>query len=163
VVRECGRLGIIPDVSHASEACANDILEEADRTPVVATHSDSYTVYPHSRNLSDTLFSEIRKREGLVGINLYCEHLGYGTLRGSEIDVTLRHIEYFLSLDGEDVLCFGCDFDGARTPPALQHPRDLTYLAEEMLRRGYPSLTIEKLFWKNAKRFLIKNIFNSIS
>jgi len=160
VVCECPKLGIIPDISHASEACAYEILEYSNTNPVIASHSDSYSVYPHPRNITDELFYGIKKNGGLVGINLYTEHLGIGALQGTDIDIVLKHIDHFLSIGGEDILCFGCDFDGAPTPTRLRHPKDLILIADEMTRLGYSQEVIEKLFWKNGYRFLQKNIFN---
>ena len=158
VVSACARLGIVADISHASIQSAYDTLEQAVGKPVIASHSDSFSVFPHPRNLTDELFEQIRACYGLVGINLYQEHLGIGSLRGSAIDVILRHVDHFLSLGGEDNLCFGCDFDGAVTPSELRHPQDLIAIAEEMLCRGYSQTIIEKLFWKNAEAFIENNI-----
>ncbi len=159
-VKQCTELGIIADISHASEKSAYEILELSKGTPVIASHSNSHAVFPHPRNISDEIFHEICRSDGLVGINLYTEHLGIRLHGASGIDAVLKHIDHFLCLGGEDVICFGCDFDGADTPFDLQHPRDLSKIAEEMLFRGYSETVIEKLFWKNAERFLKKNIFN---
>jgi len=109
--------------------------------------------------LRDDLFEEIRNCGGLVGINLCQSHLGIDSLKESDIDAVLRHVERFLALGGENTLCFGCDFDGAVTPRTLQRPQDLVRIANEMLRRGYAPSIIEKLFWKNAKRFMENHIF----
>jgi membrane dipeptidase len=48
-------LGMIPDISHASEASANEIFEIATRAsrPVIASHSNAYRICPVSRNLRD--------------------------------------------------------------------------------------------------------------
>lgn len=159
VVTQCTRLGGIPDLSHASYQSAYDILEHANGSAVVASHSNSFSVFPHPRNLRDDLFEEIRNCGGLVGINLCQSHLGIDSLKESDIDTVLRHVERFLALGGENTLCFGCDFDGAVTPRTLQRPQDLVLIANEMLRRGYAPSIIEKLFWKNAKRFMENHIF----
>lgn len=62
VVRKCHQIGIIPDISHASVASAEEIIEISLSTgkPCIASHSDSYHVFPHTRNLSDRHFLAIR-------------------------------------------------------------------------------------------------------
>ncbi|MBE6545893.1 MAG: hypothetical protein E7668_00445 [Ruminococcaceae bacterium] len=161
VVKRCTELGIVPDISHASLKSAQEIIEEADGHPVIASHSNAFQVFPHPRNLNDSLFDMVRSSGGLVGINLYVQHLGSGHLKGTETEIILRHIDHFLSLDGENTLCFGCDFDGAETPNRYQHPEDLYRLADYMLHIGYTETLIQKLFWKNAESFIIKNIINN--
>ncbi len=154
-------LGIVCDISHASIRSAYDTIEMANGAPVIASHSDSFSVYPHPRNITDSLFSDIKQTGGLVGINLYDVHLGMHALRGTATDMILRHIDHFLSIGGEDVICFGCDFDGAQTPLEYQHPEDLYSLSNEMVRRGYSERVIQKIFWKNADRFIMKHIIKN--
>jgi microsomal dipeptidase-like Zn-dependent dipeptidase len=52
LVRECGRLGILLDVSHLAPKGVADVLERSGR-PVVATHANAYAVHAHPRNLTD--------------------------------------------------------------------------------------------------------------
>ena len=151
-------LGMIPDISHASTRSAYDILTICDsRIPVIASHSDAYFVFPHSRNLTDDLFYAIKQNGGVVGINLCAEHLGYVKTR-SATDCVICHIEHYLSLGGEDMVCFGCDFDGATTPPQLSDITSLFLIADKMSALNYSDRLIEKLFYINAENFIKKNI-----
>ena len=158
VIDTSAKLGIIPDISHASEKSAYDIFESADgRIPVIASHSDAYAVFPHKRNLTDELFGAVKSSGGLVGINLYTEHLGYdGTMPA--IDRVISHIEHFLALGGEDTVCFGCDFDGAATPVELSDVSSLLKIAEKMSSLNYSNTLIEKIFYLNAENFIKKHI-----
>ena len=104
VVKKCFELGIIPDVSHSSFAGTQMAIElafEHNKT-IVASHSDSYSVNPHTRNLRDEDFIDIMRLEGLVGINLCPEHLN-SKMDASLTDV-IKHIEHYLSLGGENVI-----------------------------------------------------------
>ena len=157
-VKTCTELGIIPDISHASEQSAYDIFEICNGfVPVIASHSDSYKVFPHKRNLTDEQFVAIRNLGGVVGINLCAEHLGYDC-ELSAINTVIDHIEHYLSLDGENTVCFGCDFDGAETPFELSDITSLFTIAERMSARGYSDSLIEKIFYLNAENFIKKNI-----
>ena len=63
LARRSFELGIIPDVSHASEQSVDDLLPIAYefRKPFIATHSNAYSLYGHTRNLRDRHFAADRK------------------------------------------------------------------------------------------------------
>lgn len=159
VVQRCFALGIIPDVSHASDATAAEVLELA-RTagkPVIATHSNSRTVCNASRNLTDDLFTSIRDSGGIVGISLCPPHLaphGESRTPGTVVD----HIEHYLSLGGADTVCFGFDLDGTSLPEAFGGIQDIGKIADEMVERGHSADLIDAVFWKNAVRFIDRHL-----
>ena len=150
-------LGIHPDASHASYRAFFDMAEIAAKhnRPLLATHSDSYSVCPHPRNLRDDQFLAVRDLGGLVGLCLYPPHLS-GSGRATVSDV-LRHLEHWLLLGGEDTVALGTDFDGIDIAPTdLQRSRDLHLLFHTLAQHGYPAALIEKLFCKNAEAFFGK-------
>ena len=158
VTHRCAELGMIPDISHASIYSADDIFDIcSEHIPVIASHSDSYSVNPHPRNLTDAQFFQIKKCGGVVGINLCSEHLGISD-RVTPMCSIMSHIEHYLSLGGEDTLCFGCDFDGAQTPRGFEDISTLPRIAEEMERLNYSNELIDNIFFNNAQRFILKNI-----
>lgn len=159
VVRRCFELGVVPDVSHASRRVIEEVAELAGVAgkPFVATHSNSYSVVPHRRNLTDWHFKLVKSSGGIVGISLAPRHLSSGERCG--IADVVSHIEHFFSIGGEDCLCLGCDFDGIEaTPVGLESIDMLPRLAHEMTRLGYTDEQIDKLFYKNAARFLEKYV-----
>ena len=126
--------GIIIDISHASQALFYDVAENTN-LPFVASHSNSYKITSHRRNLTDEQFSVIRNRKGLMGLNFHNEFLNNNSQNAGMTDI-LRHAEHFLSLGGEDILCFGSDFDGiSRKPLDLKDPSDLPNLTEILVSR----------------------------
>ena len=70
VIREMNRLGMVVDVSHASNAAVRDVLA-ASEAPVIASHSNCRALCDHPRNLSDDLLAAIAHTGGVVGINFY--------------------------------------------------------------------------------------------
>jgi membrane dipeptidase len=160
VVRGCFERGIIPDVSHASEQAVDDLLPiaRAYGKPVIASHSNAYGVYGHSRNLRDHHFLAIRELGGIVGISLCPQHLTDTSLRPAAAEDILRHIEHYLALGGEDMIGFGADWDGTDLPDGIDHVGHLTRVAECMAAHGYSDSLIRKLFWDNFYRFSIKNL-----
>ena len=74
VIAEANRLGMLVDVSHASDAAFWDVME-ASRSPVIASHSGVYSVYPHPRNMKDDMLIALAKNGGVVQINGYSAYL----------------------------------------------------------------------------------------
>jgi membrane dipeptidase len=72
-IREMNRLGMIVDVSHASDKTLLDVLEVSD-APVFASHSCCRALCDSPRNLSDDLLRAIAAKDGLVHINF---HVGF--------------------------------------------------------------------------------------
>ena len=159
VVQRCFELGIVPDVSHASSRCIEEIGDMAVKykRPIIASHSNAAAVTPHNRNLQDWHFELIKNVDGIVGISMAPRHLSTGD-RCSIADV-IAHIEHFCSLGGENHICLGCDFDGIdATPAGLENVEKLPRLASEMSRLGYRDELINKIFYENAQRFLFKYV-----
>lgn len=73
-VDECNRLGIMLDISHASDKTAWDILKYS-KTPIIASHSGCYACWPHKRNLNDALLEEIARRDGVVQMNMFSAYM----------------------------------------------------------------------------------------
>jgi len=70
VVQVCNDRGVIIDVSHIGEKSFWDISSVATK-PFIASHSSVYNLSPHFRNLRDDQIFEIKRVEGLVGLNPY--------------------------------------------------------------------------------------------
>ena len=68
------KLNMIVDLSHASEKLFYDVAE-ATKKPFVLSHSNSQSVCPNPRNITDEQFEVVRGRQGIVGINFCKEFL----------------------------------------------------------------------------------------
>jgi membrane dipeptidase len=67
VVAECNRLGMMIDVSHASEKSFYDIVA-ASKAPIIASHSSARAVCDNPRNLTDDQLRTLAKNGGVVQI-----------------------------------------------------------------------------------------------
>lgn len=153
LVQDLVRRGVILDVSHLSERGFWDLCVETE-APFVASHSNSRVECHHLRNLTDLQFSEIVRRGGLCGINLYSAFLREDGTRGTLADA-LRHIEHFMEQGGESCLALGCDFDGCDSLPAeIATAGHMEALAEQMLRHNYLESTVRALFYDNADAYI---------
>lgn len=163
---------IAVDFSHTSDRLAEEILNTIDQqrleVPVLASHSNYRAITDLPRNMPDWLAQEIILRKGILGLNLFAPFI-----RKNDPSVLLRHIEYALSLGGENNLAFGADFFCDADFPSLfskyqtqtaffkEYPDASCYGAileqiKDKLR--LTSETVQKIASKNAERFLKSNL-----
>ncbi len=67
VVAECNRLGMLVDISHASDRSISDILA-ATEAPIIASHSSCRAVCDNPRNLTDEELRALARNGGVVQI-----------------------------------------------------------------------------------------------
>ena len=159
--RECVskmlKIGIIPDVSHGSVQLLQDVYKLSRKVgkPFCATHSNSFSICGHRRNLTDDNARLIAECGGIVGISLCSAHLSDDT---ATIDHILKHIDHYISHIGEDAVAFGCDFDGVSTLPCGIN--DITSIKHifSACSRKYGERLCEKIFFNNVYNFLLNNI-----
>jgi membrane dipeptidase len=70
VIAEMNRLGVIIDVSHASDKTFWDVLETT-RAPILATHSSARALTNAPRNLTDEQLRAVAENNGAVMVNFY--------------------------------------------------------------------------------------------
>lgn len=155
VVERCFELGIVPDVSHASDASFDMVydLARAKGKPFVATHSNSRDVFYHRRNITDDMYLAIAQSGGITGVSLEPTHLG----DNAGIKDAVRHILHYFDLSGDHV-CLGCDFDGRtfRTK-GLETAKQLSDLGRALISVGLIEEDVDRIFYRNAQRFLKEN------
>jgi membrane dipeptidase len=74
VVKRMNDLGIMVDVSHASDDTFRDVMELS-RAPVIASHSCAKALCDNPRNLSDDLLLKLKENGGVIQICLYTDYL----------------------------------------------------------------------------------------
>ncbi|MBO5790665.1 MAG: dipeptidase [Clostridia bacterium] len=151
-VLRCFERQILCDVSHASQKSTEDILSLAKgKAPVVATHSNFSSIFPHTRNLTDEQAIAIHKSGGLIGLSMVAPHLAG---QNASLDDFARHWFFACSLGIEESLCLGCDFDGTdELPQGIENQASLLKMADFLLKEGVSKKRIDALFWGNATRF----------
>lgn len=157
IVREGNRLGMIFDVSHASDRAFWD-LAALSRKPIMATHSNFRSLCGHSRNLTDEMAREIIRRDGMIGLNL-CRNFIRDEREEQTAENLFFHLEHGLALGGEDHIGFGCDIDGIGgdyPPPLTEECSIHDQLIEMMLRRNYSETLVRKVSGENHLAFLRK-------
>lgn len=74
VIEKLNALGIMADISHASEKTALDIAAVS-AAPVIASHSAVKAVYDHPRNVSDAVLDAVKRSGGVVQVVAFDSYL----------------------------------------------------------------------------------------
>lgn len=148
VVREMNRLGVLADLSGASDATIGRVLRLS-RTPVLCTRSAARALRPHPGNLSDDLLAGLGAAKGLCLVPLTAEQSG-PSLR----DVA-DHLDHVREIAGPDCVGLaGAHDSGAAHPQGLADASGYPHLIAELLDRGWPETDITLLTWGNVQRVL---------
>lgn len=150
LVKRARELGIVVDLSHGSDELFYDVAELMDGKPFICSHSNSRTVWEHTRNITDDMFRELIKCGGVTGMNMYNSFLGAEPVT---IDTVVKHIEHFCSLGGENNIAMGGDLDGCeKLPQGIEHVGHIYKIADRLAQLGYSSELIDKIFFGNLLR-----------
>jgi len=96
VVKRMNELGMMVDVSHVGEQTFWDAINTTTK-PVIASHSNAYTLCPIFRNLKDDQIIAIGKNGGVIDLNFYSGFVD-STYRNKEIKFALSHAKELDSL-----------------------------------------------------------------
>ncbi len=74
VVAEMNRLGMMVDVSHASDKSFFDVVEYS-KAPIIASHSSVRAIARHNRNMTDEMIKKLAEKGGVIQICLLDEYI----------------------------------------------------------------------------------------
>lgn len=154
-LEEMERLGMIIDVSHLGDAGFYDVCRYT-KKPFLASHSNSRTICPHVRNMTDEMIRMLAERGGVMGINFASGFTEYQEGRGEvgTIDGLIRHMKYIVNLAGIEAVGLGTDFDGIERNIEMDDCSMMPILAERMKKAGFSEEEVEKICYKNMLRFI---------
>lgn len=142
VILEMNRIGMMIDLSHVSHGVMTKVLEIT-RAPVIFSHSSSWTVFNHHRNVHDDILELLKTNNGIIMVNFYTGFIG-----GNTIDDVISHLNHIKNLIGIDHIGIGADYDGVDTLPidledVSKFPNLFDRLAES--GHGWTAWTTEEL------------------
>ncbi len=152
-VTEMECLGMIPDVSHLSDAGFDDVWEDTTK-PFVASHSNAREICPSLRNMTDDRIRKLAERGGCMGLNYYDKFLVDG---GSNqplqlLEAIVRHARHIVKVGGMEVLGLGSDLDGIPVNAALPGAEAMPLLWDTLKKAGFSERELDGIFWKNVMR-----------
>ena len=156
-VKEAQRVGMLLDVSHISDEGFWDVMKIT-QAPIIATHSNSRSVFGNSRNLTDDMFRAIVQTGGVAGYNACDEFTG----EKPTLDTACDHILHFMELSGSGKhVALGGDLDGITyMPEGFQGVQSWPALAEKLLQRGLDEKNVMDIFWNNAMGVMQRAVRN---
>lgn len=145
VVEDLNRYKIWTDVSHLSEKGFWDVMELADYP--IASHSNSYELCPHPRNLTNEQIRALIQRDGMIGVTFVPMFLAAN--KSVCTDDILKHVEHVCMLGGERNVGFGSDFDGiTETVVHVEKYEHYEYVINELLKR-YKEEQVNNFIYRN--------------
>ncbi len=156
VVERMNRVGMMVDLSHASEKSFWDALECSSK-PIICSHSSSRALCDHTRNLTDEQMRALAESGGVAQVCMYG-----GFLNKKEEDATVndavRHIMHMIDVMGVDHVGIGSDFDGGGGIPGLEDASWFVSLTGRLMAQGLTDEQLSLLWGGNFLRVWRDNI-----
>ena len=133
VVERMNRVGMMVDLSHASEKSFWDALECSSK-PIICSHSSSRALCDHTRNLTDEQMRALAASGGVAQVCMYS-----GFLEKEEdatVEDAVRHIMHMIDVMGIDHVGIGSDFDGGGGLPGLEDASWFVSLTGRLMAQG---------------------------
>lgn len=149
VILKMEKTGMLIDVSHLNEKSFYDVASFV-KTPLVASHSNCFSLVPVRRNLKDEQIKIIVESGGLIGV---CFHAPFLVCDGiGSFEMIYRNIYHILSMGGENSICFGSDFDGGTPESCLDSLTKVKNLYAYLKGRGLSKALLDKIFFLNTEK-----------
>ena len=143
VIREMNRLGVMVDLSHASERSFYDALDIS-QAPIVCSHSSSRALCDHPRNLTDDQLRALAAKGGVAQVTFYNGFLR--TDGQASILDAVAHLNHMVDVMGIEHVGIGTDFDGDGGVPGLASASELINFTRRLLRERYSEADL-RLIW----------------
>lgn len=152
VIKEMNRLGIIIDLSHASESTFRDVLKYS-KKPVIASHSSASSICKHDRNLTDEQLRALAAHNGVAQTCLVGEFLSPDAKSAGLTDF-MNHLLHMIQTAGIDHVGIGSDFDGGGGVKGCNGDNDLINITVRLLEHGFTETDIAKIWGGNYLRVM---------
>jgi membrane dipeptidase len=149
LLAEMDRLGIILDVTHLSDECFWEALENFSG-PVWASHQNCRALVPHQRQLADDQIRALLERDAVIGAAMDGWMLVPGWVQGEttsescglRLEKVVEHIDHVCQIAGNTRHTgLGSDLDGGfggeQTPCDLETIADVGKLCDLLRARGW--------------------------
>ena len=152
VVKEMNKVGMLIDISHASEGTFWDAIKYS-KDPIFASHSSVKALCDHDRNLTDEQLRALAKNGGVIHICIYGGYLNKDA-KAASIEDVVAHIDHAMKVAGIDHVGIGSDFDGGGGVLGCNGDNDMINITVKLLEKGYSEEDIRKIWGGNFFRVL---------
>lgn len=171
LILEMNRLGMIVDLSHASDDTMKDVLGgnpekgwNGSLAPPIFSHSSARALCPHPRNVPDDILRLVKKQNSLVMVNFVPQFISCKASDDANglpdfvdetntLEQVVKHIMHIGKLIGYDHVGIGSDFDGIpNTPRGLEDVSKFPDLINALLEKGVSEEDAGKIAGRNLLR-----------
>ncbi|XP_019675498.2 dipeptidase 3 [Felis catus] len=150
VVGEMNRLGMMVDLSYASDTLVRQALKVS-RAPVIFSHSASRAVCDNLLNVPDDILQLLKKNGGIVMVTLSMGVLQCNLL--ANVSTVADHFDHIRAVIGSEFIGIGGNYDGSgRFPQGLEDVSKYPVLIEELLSRGWSEEELQGVLRGNLLR-----------
>ncbi|MDE5998738.1 MAG: gamma-glutamyl-gamma-aminobutyrate hydrolase family protein [Bacteroidaceae bacterium] len=171
VIAEMNRVGMMVDLSHASEESFYDAIKLS-RTPIVCSHSSARTLCDHPRNLTDAQLRALADAGGVAQVTLYhgflvkdsVDYNPHNVLRSfasptegvteATILDAIEHLNHMVNVMGIEHVGIGTDFDGDGGIRGCASASELINFTRRLLRERYTDEQIQMIWGGNFLRVM---------
>lgn len=153
VIKKMNKLGMMVDLSHASEKSFYDALKIS-RDPIFCSHSNCRALCDHPRNLTDDQMRALAKKGGVMQITLY-----HGFLRAdgeATVEDVFAHLDHAIEVMGIEHVGIGTDFDGDGGVRGFANSSEVINFTRLMLKHGYSEDDIINIWGMNIMVLMTK-------
>ena len=154
VIQEMNRVGMMVDLSHASEKSFYDAIDISS-LPIVCSHSSSRLLCDHPRNLTDDQMRRLAQSGGVAQVTFYDGFLKRDG--GATIIDAVNHLNHMVDVMGIDHVGIGTDFDGDGGVTGLASASELINFTRQLLQQRYSNHDIELIWGANFLRVMRDN------
>ena len=146
VVKRMNSVGMMVDLSHASEKSFWDAMECSTK-PIICSHSSSRALCDHTRNLTDDQMRALAAAGGVAQVCLYSGFLKKGG--NATVTDAIHHIMHMIHVMGINHVGIGSDFDGGGGLPGLEDASWFITLTERLMAQGLTDADLSRLWGLN--------------
>ena len=151
VIKEMNHVGMMVDLSHASEDSFYDAIQIS-QVPIVCSHSSASILCDHPRNLTDDQMRALAKSGGVAQVTFYHGFLkkdGEATI----IDA-VNHLNHMVDVMGISHVGIGSDFDGDGGVRGLASAAEMINFPRRLMRKRYSEEDLRLIWGENFLRIM---------
>ncbi|MFF8291175.1 dipeptidase [Streptomyces sp. NPDC016309] len=153
-VREMNRLGVLVDLSGASEATMDRVLDVS-KAPVILSHSAAQALTPHTANAPDDVLRRLRANAGVCMVSFAPDQVTRRADQPATLWDVADHVEHVREVAGPESVglsgSYGMTTDAPHTI-GLEDASCYPNLIAELLHRDWAEADVAALTWGNAAR-----------
>jgi len=155
VVKFMNKVGMMVDVSHISDKSFYDVMALS-TAPVIASHSCSRALCNVPRNMDDDMLRALAKNGGVIQMCFLSAYVKDKSAGMASVSDVVDHIDHIVKVAGINHVGIGTDFDGGGGVSGCQDVSQMKNITRELLKRGYSTRDIRKIWGGNLMRVMQK-------